>query len=76
MMDIEEFCNAGKYMIEIEEFCNGYYPENLWFEEYYDVKQIPQFTIKEVSENAGKYFGASMAKDYAVAYLTKTLGEI
>ena len=54
------------WMMDIEEFCDGYYNEGNLATEY---------TIEEVSENAGKYFGASMAKDYAAAYLTKTLGE-
>ena len=54
------------WMMDIEEFCDGH---------FYDAGDF-EYTIEEVSENAGKYFGASMAKDYASAYLTKTLGEI
>jgi len=53
--------------MDIEEFCDGYFftggPEN-------------DFSIEEVSEDAKKYFGTSMAKDHAIAYLTKTLGDI
>ena len=55
------------HMMDIEEFCDGYFftggPEN-------------DFSIEEVSEDAKKYFGTSMAKDHAIAYLTKTLGDI
>ena len=56
------------YMMDIEEFCDGY---------FYDLSghSIP-FSIEEVSEDVEKYFGTSMAKDHAIAYLTKTLGEI
>ena len=58
------------YMMDIEEFCDGH---------FYGAGAAvgyTEYTIKEVSENAGKYFGTSMAKDYAASYLTKTLGEI
>ena len=55
------------YMMDIEEFCDGYYNESNLATEY---------TIEEISENAKKYFGTSIAKDYATAYLTKILGEI
>ena len=64
------------YMMDIEEFCDGYFfggdiertdAVNGWESE--DV-------IEEVAEDAKKFFGSSMAKDYAIVYLTKTLGEI
>ena len=58
------------YMMDIEEFCDGYFygegPNEVGLD----------FSIEEVSEDAKKYFGTSMAKDHAIAYLTKTLGEI
>ena len=55
------------YMMDIEEFCDG----------YVDWAWGPNdFSIEEISEDAKKHFGTSMAKDHAVAYLTKTLGEI
>ena len=54
------------YMMDIEEFCDGY---------FYGEGAMNDFSIEEVSEDAKKYFGTSMAKDHAVAYLTKTLGE-
>ena len=54
------------YMIDVEEFCDGYF-----------YGEGPNdFSIEEVSEDAKKFFGSSMAKDYAIVYLTKTLGEI
>ena len=54
------------YMMDIEEFCDGYF-----------YGEGPNdFSIEEVSEDAKKYFGTSMAKDHAIAYLTKTLGEL
>ena len=55
------------YMMNIEEFCDGY---------FYGEGIMNDFSIEEVSEDAKKYFGTSMAKDYAVVYLTKTLGEM
>ena len=55
------------YMMDIEEFCDGYFftggPEN-------------NFSIEEISEAVKKHFNTSMAKDYATAYLTKTLRKI
>ena len=54
------------YMMDIEEFCDGY---------FYGVGAMNDFSIEEVSEHAKKYFGTSLAKDHAIAYLTKTLGE-
>ena len=57
------------WMMDIEEFCDGH---------FYGAAagcSYTKYTIEEVSENAGKYFGTSMAKDYAASYLTKTLGE-
>ena len=56
-------------MMDIEEFCDGHFYGSAG-------TSHTEYTIKEVSENAGKYFGTSMAKDYAASYLTKTLGEI
>ena len=54
------------YMMDIEEFCDGYF-----------YGEGPNdFSIKEVAEDAKKFFGSSMAKDHAIVYLTKTLGEI
>ena len=53
------------YMMDVEEFCDGY---------FYGAGSN-DFSIEEVSEDAKKYFGTSMAKDHAIAYLTKTLGE-
>ena len=53
------------YMMDIEEFCDGYF-----FGGDSEVK------IEEVAVDAKKFFGSTMAKDYAVVYLTKTLGEI
>ena len=55
------------YMMDIEEFCDGY---------FYGEGAMNGFSIEEVSEGAEKYFGTSMAKDYAIAYITKTLGEM
>ena len=55
------------YMMNIEEFCDGY---------FYGEGIMIDFSIEEISEDAKKYFGTSMAKDHAIAYLTKTLGEI
>ena len=60
------------YMMDIEEFCDGYfvdYATAMYGEGPND------FSIEEVSEDAKKFFGTSMAKDHAIAYLTKTLGE-
>ena len=57
------------WMMDIEEFCDGYFDGDA-------ESGYTEYTIKEVSENAGKWFGTSMAKDYAASYLTKTLGEI
>ena len=51
--------------MDIEEFCDGHFYGGDF-----------EYTIEEVSENAGKYFGVSSAKNYAAEYLTKTLGEI
>ena len=56
------------YMMDIEEFCDGYFYSE-------GPNEVLDFSIEEVSEDAKKYFGTSMAKDHAVAYLTKTLGE-
>ena len=56
------------YMMEVEEFCDGYFYSD-W------IKGPNDFSIEEVSEDAKKYFGTSIAKKHAVAYLTKTLGE-
>ena len=53
-------------MMDVEEFCDGY---------FYGAGPN-DFSIEEVSEDVKKYFGTSMAKDHAIAYLTKTLGEI
>ena len=53
------------WMMAVEEFCDGY---------FYD--GMNDFSIEEISEDAMKYFGTSMAKDHATAYLTKTLGEL
>ena len=54
------------YMMDVEEFCDGYF-----------YGEGPNdFSIEEVSEDAKKFFGSSIAKDYAIVYLTKTLGEI
>ena len=55
------------YMMDIEEFCDGYF-----------FGGDSEYEIEEVAEDAKKFFGSSMAKDYAIVYLTKTktLGEI
>ena len=53
------------YMMDIEEFCDGYF---FW--------HGSEVEIEEVAEDVKKFFGSSMAKDYAIVYLTKTLGEI
>ena len=53
------------YMMDIEEFCDGYF-----------FGGDSEYEIEEVAEDAKKFFGTSMAKDYAIVYLTKTLGEI
>ena len=53
------------YMMDIEEFCDGYFYGG-----------DSEYEIEEVAEDAKKFFGSSMAKDYAIVYLTKTLGEI
>ena len=53
------------YMMDIEEFCDGYF-----------FGGDSEYEIEEVAEDVKKFFGTSMAKDYAVVYLTKTLGEI
>ena len=55
------------YMMDIEEFCDGY---------FFTGDSENNFSIEEISEAAKKYFNTSMAKDHAIAYLTKTLGEI
>ena len=56
------------WMMDVEEFCAGY---------FYDGEgAMNDFSIEEVSDDAKKFFGSSMAKDYAIVYLTKTLGEI
>ena len=55
------------YMMDIEDFCDGY---------FYGEGIMNDFSIEEVAEDAKKFFGSSMAKDYAIVYLTKTLGEI
>ena len=55
------------YMMDIEEFCDGY---------FFGVDSASEDEIEEVAEDAKKFFGTSTAKDYAVVYLTKTLGEI
>ena len=55
------------YMMDIEEFCDGY---------FFGVDSASEHEIEEVAEDAKKFFGTSMAKDYAIVYLTKTLGEI
>ena len=60
------------YMMDIEEFCDGYF----YGEGPNDFSEKLNVSIEEVSEDAKKYFGTSMAKDHAIAYLTKTLGEI
>jgi len=57
------------WMMDIEEFCDGHFYGG-------DGVGYTEYTIEEVSENAGKYFGASMAKNYAASYLTRALGEI
>jgi hypothetical protein len=56
------------YMMDIEEFCDCAITTGR--DGVYD------FSIEEISEDAKKHFGTSMAKDHAIAYLTKTLGEI
>ena len=53
------------YMMDIEEFCDGYF---FW--------HGSEVEIEEVAEDVKKFFGSTMAKDYAIVYLTKTLGEI
>ena len=55
------------YMMDIEEFCDSY---------FFGVDSANEYEIEEVAEDAKKFFGSSMAKDYAIVYLTKTLGEI
>ena len=55
------------WMMAVEEFCDGY---------FYGDGIMNDFSIEEISEDAMKYFGTSMAKDHATAYLTKTLGEL
>ena len=55
------------YMMNIEEFCDGY---------FFGEGIMNDFSIEEVAEDAKKFFGTSMAKDHAIVYLTKTLGEI
>ena len=60
------------YMMDIEEFCDGYF----YGEGQNDFSEKLNVSIEEVSEDAKKYFGTSMAKDHAIAYLTKTLGEL
>ena len=62
------------YMMDIEEFCDGAITTGRG--RYCRLDDVYDFSIEEISENAKKYFGTSMAKDYATAYLTKTLGEI
>ena len=53
------------YMMDVEEFCDGYF-----------YGEGPNdFSIEEVSEDAKKFYGSSMAKDYAIVYLTKTFEE-
>ena len=62
------------YIMDIEEFCDGYfYGASLNANDFSEKLNV---SIEEVSEDAKKYFGTSMAKDHAIAYLTKTLGEI
>ena len=53
------------YMMDIEEFCDGYF---FW--------HGSEVEIEEVAEDVKKFFGSSMAKDYAIVYIKKTLGEI
>ena len=53
------------YLMDIEDFCNGY---------FYGGES--EFTIDEVVEDVGMYFGPGAAKVYAKEYLTKMLGEI
>ena len=55
------------YMMDIEEFCDGY---------FFGVDSANEYEIEEVAEDAKKFFGTSIAKDHAIVYLTKTLGEI
>ena len=64
------------YMMDVEEFCDGYFFGG-------DIEYLMTMPasaaaskIEEVAEDAKKFFGSSMAKDYAIVYLTKTLGEI
>ena len=63
------------YIMDIEEFCDGYF-----FGGDSEVTALyngdSEVEIEEVAEDAKKFFGSSMAKDYAIVYLTKTLGEI
>ena len=53
------------YMMDIEEFCDGYF-----FDGGIEIE------IKEVAEDAGNFFGTTLAKDYAIVYIKKTLGKI
>ena len=79
MMDIEEFCDGYFYgdSLNADEAVE-------WFKTLPlsgntltadDFSEKLNVSIEEVSEDAKKYFGTSMAKDHAIAYLTKTLGE-
>ena len=52
-------------MMDIEDFVDGY---------FYD--GMNDFSIDEVVEDVGMYFGPGAAKVYAKEYLTKMLGEI
>ena len=53
------------YMMDIEEFCDGYF-----------FGGDSEVEIEEVAEDVKKFFGSTMAKDYAIVYIKKTLGEI
>jgi len=59
------------YMMDIEEFCDCAITTG----HDCDFLGVYDFSIEEISEDAKKHFGTSIAKDHAVAYLTKTLGE-
>ena len=77
------------YMMDVEEFCDGYFfgddgesraPCLTYSIKHRNLMTMPASDaaskIEEIAEDAKKFFGSSMAKDYAVVYLTKTLGEI
>ena len=54
------------WMMDIQEFCDGYdYGEG-----------VSDFIVDEIVEDAGMYFKAVTAKNYARQYITEQLGEM